>query len=343
MWIERFTEGERNRRIKLDQQPMSSHKLLRKLTKHGLWLLVALTTGLTFVGYFTPVRQLMADLVSWQVHPWAVFWIAFFTLATYGNAGWLREQVCLLMCPYARFQSVMFDNDTLVVAYDQKRGEARGSRKRNSDYKEEGLGDCIDCQVCVQVCPTGIDIRDGLQVGCIGCAACIDACDSIMDKMGYEPGLVRYTTENQLAGKHQHRFRPRLVAYAVALLVMVGLFFWTLANRSPFEFEILRDRNVLYRTLQGGRIENIFTLKVANKTDQDQTFTISFSGIKDLQAGSPMTFVVDSGEVAEQVIRLSAPESELKSPGQDIEFTLTSQRPDAASVSSGSRFIAPVK
>ena len=343
MWIERFTEGERNRRIKLDRQPMSGNKLLRKLAKHLLWLLVALATGLTFVGYFTPIRQLVANLAIWQVHPWAVFWIAFFTLATYGNAGWLREQVCLLMCPYARFQSVMFDNDTLVVAYDHKRGESRGARKRNSDYKEAGLGDCIDCQVCVQVCPTGIDIRDGLQIGCIGCAACIDACNSIMDKMGYERGLVRYTTDNQLAGKPTHWLRPRLIGYASALLVMMGLFLWTLTHRSPLEFEVLRDRNVLYRTLPGERIENIFTLKIANKTDQDQTLTLSFSGIPDLRSESQTTFVVNSGEVAEQIIQLSAPVAELKAPGLDIEFILTNQTSDSISVSSDSRFISPVK
>ena len=343
MWIERFTEGERNRRIKLDRQPMSGNKLLRKLAKHLLWLLVALATGLTFVGYFTPVRQLVADLVVWQVHPWAVFWIAFFTLATYGNAGWLREQVCLLMCPYARFQSVMFDNDTLVVAYDHKRGESRGARKRNSHYKEAGLGDCIDCKVCVQVCPTGIDIRDGLQIGCIGCAACIDACNSIMDKMGYEQGLVRYTTDNQLAGQPAHWLRPRLIGYASALLVMMGLFLWTLTNRAPLEFEVLRDRNVLYRTLPGERIENIFTLKVANKTDQDQTLTLSFSGIPDLRSESQTTFVVNSGEVAEQIIQLSAPVDELKAPGLDIEFILTNQTSDSISVSSDSRFISPLK
>ncbi|UYM17066.1 cytochrome c oxidase accessory protein CcoG [Endozoicomonas euniceicola] len=343
MWIERFTEGERNHRIKLDRQPMSGNKVLRKLAKHLLWLLVALATGLTFVGYFTPIRQLVADLAVWQVHPWAAFWIAFFTLATYGNAGWLREQVCLLMCPYARFQSVMFDNDTLVVAYDHKRGESRGARKRNSDYKEAGLGDCIDCRVCVQVCPTGIDIRDGLQIGCIGCAACIDACNSIMDKMGYEQGLVRYTTDNQLAGQPTHWLRPRLIGYASALLVMTGLFLWTLTHRSPLEFEVLRDRNVLYRTLPGERIENIFTLKIANKTDQDQPLTLSFSGIPDLRSESQTTFVVNSGEVAEQIIQLSAPVAELKAPGLDIEFILTNQTSDSISASSDSRFISPVK
>lgn len=343
MWIEKITEGERNRRIKLDKEPISGNKVLRKLAKHSLWLLVAFATGLTFVGYFTPIRQLSADLFSWQVHPWAMFWIAFFTLATYGNAGWLREQVCLLMCPYARFQSVMFDNDTLVVAYDHYRGENRGSRKRDSNYKEQGLGDCIDCQVCVQVCPTGIDIRDGLQVGCIDCAACVDACDSIMDKMGYDRGLIRYTTENQLAGKKVHWLRPRLIGYVTALAVMTGLFLWTLGNRSLLELDVLRDRNVLYRTTQEGRIENIYTLKIVNKADVNQTVTVSFSGIDDLRSGSPTTFVVDSGEVAERIIRLSAPADQLSGVNQDIEFTITTRDPDPVVVSTGSRFMAPAQ
>ena len=183
MWCEKLTEGDRNQRIKLDQAPMSAGKCLRKLTKHTLWLLIGLVTGLTFVGYFSPIRELIVEFFTGQADGWAYFWIGFFTLATYANAGWLREQVCIYMCPYARFQSVMFDKDTLIVSYDPRRGEVRGPRKKDSDHKTQGLGDCIDCTLCVQVCPTGIDIRDGLQIECIGCAACIDACDSVMDKM----------------------------------------------------------------------------------------------------------------------------------------------------------------
>ena len=201
MWAEKVTEGDRNQRMKLDKAPMSANKFMRKAAKHSIWLAVSLAIGITFVGYFTPIRDLVPDLVTLQVGGWALFWVGFFTLATYGNAGYLREQVCIYMCPYARFQSVMFDKDTLIVSYDPRRGERRGPRKKDADYKAMGLGDCIDCTMCVQVCPTGIDIRDGLQIECIGCAACIDACDTIMDKMNYPRGLISYTTEHNLSGQ----------------------------------------------------------------------------------------------------------------------------------------------
>lgn len=199
--MRKVTEGDRNQRIKLDKAPMSANKFLRKLAKHSLWLLIGFVTGMTFVGYFSPIRELVIEFFTGQADGWSYFWVGFFTLATYGNAGWLREQVCIYMCPYARFQSVMFDKDTLIVSYDPRRGESRGPRKKGIDYKALGLGDCIDCTMCVQVCPTGIDIRDGLQIECIGCAACIDACDSIMDKMDYPRGLISYTTEHNLSGR----------------------------------------------------------------------------------------------------------------------------------------------
>ena len=343
IWIEKITEGERNHRIKLDKQAMSSDKFWRKAGKHTLWLLVAFATGFTFVGYFIPVRELLPAILSWQAHPWAIFWIGFFTLATYGNAGWLREQVCLLMCPYARFQSVMFDNDTLVIAYDQKRGEQRGSRKHHIDYRAEGLGDCIDCSVCVQVCPTGIDIRDGLQIGCIGCAACVDACDSIMDKMGYEKGLVRYTTANQLAGQGKHWFRPRLAGYVTALLVMTGLFLWTLGNRTTMELEVLRDRNILYRTARNGMIENIYTLKIANKEATEKQVTISFSGLPGLSSSSQTVFTINAGEVTERIIRLQAPANSLNSSNEEIVFSIVPGTPGETTIISRSRFMSPVK
>ena len=348
MWAEKVTEGERNRRMKLDQQPMGRDKLVRKIAKHSIWLGVAFLTGLTFVGYFTPVRELTPDVFTGQAHPWAYFWIAFFTLATYGNAGWLREQVCLHMCPYARFQSVMFDNDTLVVAYDSQRGENRGPRKRNADPKAQGLGDCIDCKVCVHVCPTGIDIRNGLQIQCIGCAACIDACDNIMGQMGYDKGLVRYTTENQLTGQSQHWLRPRLIGYTLALLAMIGMFFWTLSQRSTLELEVLRDRNVLYRTTASGDIENLYTLKVANKSNQPQEIRINVQGINGLKAASPIAFAVQPGEVTQQVIRLWAPAtiqrtSQGTSQGeksQTVEFMVIANDLDEV-ITTESRFLFP--
>ncbi|MGI9277474.1 MAG: cytochrome c oxidase accessory protein CcoG [Endozoicomonas sp.] len=341
MWAEKITEGDRNRRMKLDKQPMTPDKFLRKLAKHGIWLSVAFLTGLTFVGYFTPIRELIPDILAGEVNPWGTFWIAFFALATYGNAGWLREQVCVHMCPYARFQSVMFDNDTLVVAYDKQRGESRGPRKRSIDHKAEGLGDCIDCKVCVHVCPTGIDIRDGLQIQCIGCAACVDACDDIMGRMGYDKGLVSYTTDNQLAGQSLHWFRPRLAGYATALLVMIGMFLWTLGNRTTLELEVLRDRNVLYRTTATDQIENIYTLKIANKDRQDHQVRVQVNGIEGLSTNSNMTFVVQSGEVAQQVIRLLAPQATGGTRNREIEFTVSTDVVDMPPVSTSSRFLYP--
>lgn len=218
MWAERIAEGDRNQRKKLDQAPVSASKLYKLAVKHGLWLTISLATAVTFVGYFTPIRKLVPDLLTLQAGGMAAFWVFFFTAATYLNAGWLREKVCVHMCPYGRFQSSMMDKDSLVISYDAARGENRGARKIGSDYQSEGLGDCIDCQMCVQVCPTGIDIRDGLQMECIGCAACIDACDSIMDKMGYPAGLIRYTSERELEGGRLKILRPRSLGYG-ALLV----------------------------------------------------------------------------------------------------------------------------
>jgi len=195
LWVERMTEGDRAKRIKLDKSPWNRDKLLRRGGKQVLWVGLALWTGFTFVGYFTPIRTLGSELLHLNLGSWETFWILFYGFATYGNAGFLREQVCLYMCPYARFQGAMFDRDTLIITYDQARGEPRGGRPRGIDPRSKGLGDCIDCTLCVQVCPTGIDIRDGLQYACIACGSCVDACDSVMDKMGYPRGLVRYTTE----------------------------------------------------------------------------------------------------------------------------------------------------
>ena len=220
LWMERKIEGKRSARMKLDKAPASAEKIRIKILKHTVWIAFSLWTGFTFVGYFTPIDELAEKLFSATLGPWETFWILFYSFATYGNAGFMREQVCKYMCPYARFQSAMFDSDTLIVAYHPERGEPRGSRRRGSDFEAQGLGACIDCNVCVQVCPTGIDIRDGLQYECIACSACIDACDEIMDKMSYPRGLIKYTTENAAQGKGQHILRPRVVVYATILLVL---------------------------------------------------------------------------------------------------------------------------
>ena len=244
MWCEKVTEGDRNQRIKLKAAPWGINKIARRTAKHALWLAISVMTALTFVGYFTPIRPLATELLTLEMAGVSLFWVLFFTGATYLNAGWLREAVCMHMCPYARFQSVMFDKDTLAISYDVARGEARGPRKRGADPKQAGLGDCIDCHMCVQVCPTGIDIRDGLQMECIGCAACIDACDSVMDKMGYDRGLVRYTSEHELQGGKTHLLRPRLIGYAVVLLAMIGALVVALNQRSMVSLDVIKDRGL---------------------------------------------------------------------------------------------------
>ncbi|KAF1071592.1 MAG: hypothetical protein GAK45_00480 [Pseudomonas citronellolis] len=340
MWCEKVTEGDRNQRMKLDKAPMSARKLLRKSAKHGLWLLIGLVTGLTFVGYFAPIRDLLGDLITGQADGWAYFWVGFFTLATYGNAGWLRENVCIYMCPYARFQSVMFDKDTLIVSYDPRRGETRGPRKKTVDYKAQGLGDCIDCTMCVQVCPTGIDIRDGLQIECIGCAACIDACDAIMDKMNYPRGLISYTTEHNLSGQKTHLVRPRLIGYAIALCIMIGLLVTAIAIRPLVGLDVSKDR-VLYRENQEGRIENVYSLKIMNKDQRDHTYVLSAKGLDDLRLEGRKEIQVAAGDIVAMPVELSVDPEKLHSSTNEITFVIQSMdSPDIAREAS-SRFIGP--
>lgn len=340
MWAEKVTEGDRNQRMKLDKTPMTSQKFLRKLAKHSIWVGVSLVTAITFVGYFTPIRELIPDLFTLQVGGWALFWVGFFTLATYGNAGYLREQVCIYMCPYARFQSVMFDQDTLIVSYDPRRGEQRGPRKRDADYKAEGLGDCIDCKMCVHVCPTGIDIRDGLQIECIGCAACIDACDSIMEKMNYPKGLISYTTEHNLSGQKTHLVRPRLIGYAIALLAMFCVFSWAVVDRSLVELDVLKDR-VLYRENEEGRIENVYTLKIMNKAQHEVTYRIEADGLDGLVYEGKREIKALAGEVLSLPVELSIEPEKLPSSANEISFRLHAVDDPSIKTDAASRFIGP--
>ena len=306
LWIERACEGRRNQRIKLDSGPWTREKVVRKSVKQVLWVVLSLWTGFTFVGFFTPVAQLGQEIATATLGGWELFWILFYGFATYGNAGFLREQVCKYMCPYARFQSAMFDRDTLVVSYDVARGEPRGSRKRAADPRQLGLGDCVDCDACVQVCPTGIDIRDGLQIECIACASCIDACDAVMDKMQYPRGLIRYTTENMLAGRPRHVLRPRTLIYGGLLTLLLGAFVWGVAHRSAVIVEILRDRNALYREAPNGDIENSYTVKLVNKTDAEQRYTLALPPDSSLQILGNTTATVAGGAVANIPLTLRA-------------------------------------
>lgn len=285
LWIERRIEGERGARMKLDAGPWTFDKAWRKTAKHAVWLAIGLWTGFTFVGYFTPIRVLWAESFTLAFGPWEWFWVNFYGLATYGNAGFMREQVCKYMCPYARFQSAMFDRDTMVVSYDAQRGDPRGTRARNADLEKAKLGHCIDCGLCVHVCPVGIDIRDGLQYECIACTACIDACDGVMDKMKYPRGLIRYATQNGLDG-HWSRaqmfrrvLRPRVLIYGGVLLAISAAFVAGLASRHTLKVDVVRDRSTLARLVDRGQIENIYRLQLMNATEQSQRYTIDVHGI----------------------------------------------------------------
>src|SRR5688572_16335627 len=239
LWMERFAEGDRAARVKLDKAPWSARKLGRKSLKQFLWVTFALWTGFTFVGFFTPIHVLAGEVLTFTLGPWETFWILFYGFATYGNAGYLREQVCKYMCPYARFQGAMFDRDTLVITYDEQRGEPRGARRRGTDPRAQGKGDCIDCTWCVQVCPTGIDIRQGLQIECIACAACIDVCDDVMDKMGSPRGLIRYTTQHALDHEPTRILRPRVLIYGALLTALIVGFVAAVALRSPVALDVI--------------------------------------------------------------------------------------------------------
>jgi cytochrome c oxidase accessory protein FixG len=329
LWIERVIEGDRNERMRLDRGGWSVAKVTRKTLKQLAWVGFAAWTGFTFVGFFTPIRTLAG--MAWG--PWETFWVVFYGFATYGNAGYLREQVCKYMCPYARFQSAMFDRDSLIITYDTKRGEPRGKGRKN--------GACVDCTWCVQVCPTGIDIRKGLQYECIACAACIDACDAVMDKMKAPRGLIRYTTQNALGGKPTHILRLRVVLYATLLAVLVAGFGVALWMREPVGLDVIRDRNALYRMLDDGRVENVYDVKILNKTEHDHRFTITVAGDGTLTLDpDPASFVVRSGEVFPAAIRVRRSAYEPRG-SETIVFEVHARDVPALHARANARFIAP--
>lgn len=341
VWIEQWTEGARSQRMKLDRAPWTAAKLLRKGSKQVLWVALALFTGFTFVGYFTPIRGLGAHIADLSLSPWASFWIFLYSLATYGNAGFLREQVCKYMCPYARFQSAMFDKDTLIISYDERRGEPRGARRRGSAARNLGLGDCIDCTMCVQACPTGIDIRQGLQYECIACGACIDACDDVMDKMGSPRGLIRYTTEHALRGERTRILRARLLVYAILITGALGALGYSLLTRTPLILDVIRDRNALYREVRGGRIENAYTLKTINLDDRPHRYRLSAEGMPGLQLLEPSgDIAVAPGSVNTIPARLEAP-ADQASGVHRIVMTLTAVDGSRVAVHESTRFIGP--
>ena len=331
LWIEKKLEGDRSARMRRDAGPWSADKLLRKGGKHAVWLLVALWTGFTFVGYFTPVKDLGLELLQLRMSSWEVFWTLFYGFATYGNAGFMREQVCKHMCPYARFQSAMFDKDTLIVTYDEQRGEPRGARSRKADPLALNLGACIDCTLCVQVCPTGIDIRKGLQYECIGCGACADVCDTVMDKMGYARGLVKYSTENAVS-QHwtmsqtlRHVLRPRVLVYTAILGAVVLVMGISLALRTPFKVDVVRDRGALARIVSGGAIENVYRLQIMNATESSQQYVISVSGLKGAQVKSEHTVAVEATQSRWVAVRVQVPYDAAAPGSHTIHFDIAAR------------------
>ena len=329
LWIERQFEGDRSARMRLDAAPMSGAKLMRKGGKQLAWVAVSLWTGFTFVGYFTPIRELGLSFLSWGLGPWEIFWVFFYGFATYGNAGFMREQVCKYMCPYARFQSAMFDKDTLIVTYDSERGEPRGARSRKADPSALGLGACVDCSLCVQVCPTGIDIRKGLQYECIGCGACADVCDEVMDKMGYPRGLVKYSTQNGLRNHWsraeilRHVLRPRVLVYTGILLAVTVALLVSLTLRTPFKVDVVRDRASLARIVAGGKIENTYRLQVMNATERKLVFKLSAAGLDGLALVTEPQVEIEAAQSLWVPVRLQLPYDAAKPGSHPIQFEIT--------------------
>ena len=313
LWIEHKVEGNRSARMRRDAQPWGLAKFGRKSLKHLLWLLLALWTGFSFVGYFTPIKELGVEVIQMSMGSWEIFWTFFYGFATYGNAGFMREQVCKHMCPYARFQSAMFDKDTLIVTYDTERGEPRGARSRSADPKALKLGACVDCSLCVQVCPTGIDIRKGLQYECIGCGVCVDVCDTVMDKLGYERGLIKYSTDNAMknhwsqAQTLRHVLRPRVLVYTTILSSIVLAVLISLSMRTPFKVDVVRDRGVTARPVAGGKIENVYRLQLMNATEKQQRYKITVNGMPGLQISSETVLAVESTQARWVPVRVQAP------------------------------------
>ncbi|PKO26644.1 MAG: cytochrome c oxidase accessory protein CcoG [Betaproteobacteria bacterium HGW-Betaproteobacteria-5] len=346
MWIENRIEGDRSTRMKLDRGPMTARKFRLKALKHAVWLLISLWTGFTLVAYFTPVSELLAAL-PFDFSGWELFWTFFYGGFCYMQAGFLREQVCKYMCPYARFQGVMFDPDTLIITYDPERGEPRGPRKKSVDVKESGLGDCVDCGLCVVVCPTGIDIRKGQQYECIGCGACIDVCDPVMDKVGLARGLIRYTTENALA-KHftsrevfAHLVRPRIVLYTVILMAISVAAIWSLAVRVPLKVDVIRDRSLLAREAEDGRIENVYNLKIMNTTEEPKRYALSVNGLDGAEIVGDRIVQVAGAENHEVTIVVRVPPESGKNGANTIYFDIKAQNHDKIAVHEKASFLMP--
>jgi cytochrome c oxidase accessory protein FixG len=341
IWAEHLCEGDRNKRMKLDAQPWNLEKLWRKGAKQSIWIAISLVTSLTFVGYFTPIRDLVIGFFTFHLDLVTAFWVLLYVAATYMNAGFMREQFCKYICPYARFQAVMYDHDTLTVSYNNIRGEKRGPRKIGDDYKAQGLGDCIDCSWCVQVCPVDIDIRDGLQAECIDCGLCVDACNSVMDKMDYPRGLISFTTEDAILNGKTKVFRPRLLGYGLMLTIMISLFVYSIATRVPVGLEAQRDRGVrMYRVVEDS-IQNVYTLKISNMDRATHTYDVEVEGDYEFDVQGYKSIPAVEGEVLTIPVRVSVKKSELKSKKSEIRFRVRARENPEIAATNTTTFIGP--
>ena len=345
MWIEHKVEGDRSARMRLDRGTWTFEKVWKKSLKQVLWIVLSVWTGFTFVGYFVPIRELGLELIH-LTGTWQLFWVLFYSFATYGNAGYLREQVCKYMCPYARFQSAMFDKDTLIVGYDGERGEPRGPRNKNVDHRANGLGDCIDCSLCVQVCPTGIDIRKGLQYECIGCGLCVDACNNVMDKVKYPRGLIRFGTQNGIAQNLSQSqmvrrvLRPRVLLYSSVLVVLTMGMLISLVNRTPLKVDVVRDRAALSRIVAGGKLENVYRLQIMNATESTRHYTIGAHGIDGVSVITDATIDIGPAESRWVSVRLRIPYGSLEPGSHKVMFEIVAQE-DGSKVTEKSVFLVP--
>lgn len=329
-WIEDRCEGDRHQRIRLDEQPWSINKLYRKTLKHSLWLALALATGATFVGYFYGVRELFADTLALQVSLEAIFWIAVFAGFTYLNAGFLREQFCQYMCPYSRIQSVMYDPHSLVAEYNEERGQHRSAK----------AGDCVNCDWCVQVCPAGIDIRDGLQAECINCGLCVDACDNVMDKLKLPRGLVRFTGVGD-AGPWARLLRPRMLGYLTALSLMTGYLVHSVVTWTPLSLDVTRDRGMHLFRHRNGHVENVYTLKLNYKGDVNDRFELSVAGDGDYQILGRQQVSLSAGESYSLPLRVKVSENHVNAKAANIVFQVRSQSDSSLVAEQVASFIAP--
>ena len=346
LWIEHKIEGDRSARIRLDDADFSIEKLVKKWYKHTIWIFLSIWTGFTFVGYFTPIHELTMAFFHTILGPWETFWIFFYAFATYGNAGFMREQVCKYMCPYARFQSAMFDHDTLIVTYDEQRGEPRGARSRKTDAGTLALGACIDCTLCVQVCPTGIDIRNGLQYECIGCGACADVCDTVMDKMGYARGLVRYSTQNAIENNWsteqmlRRLRRPRVQIYTMIFAALIIGLFVSLGLRTPFKVDVARDRASLARITEYGTLENVYRLQIMNASEKAQQYKLLVHGLAGLRIETDTEVMVEPAQSRWVVLRADVPYGSVEAGSHKIQFEIQAVGTDDTVVEK-SVFIVP--